>query len=196
MILDDGTWLFPSSVSRCTNSDNYRTSAVWLEISSDGGKSFQKYGPVVDPEKPFGLTEPCIYKDANGNVRLFCRNRAHKIGEIGHIWSATFFTKDKRLGDIHKTPLANPDSGIACVKLQNGQVALVHNDSLTDRTPLVVSISFDDGKTFTKTIVLEDGPGEFSQPTIIQASDGSVHIFYAYKPAQNERKNLKHVILE
>jgi alpha-L-rhamnosidase len=48
-----------------------------------------------------------------------------------------------------------------------------------------------DGKTWKNVLVLEDKPGEYSYPAVIQASDGRVHITYTWR-----RKRVKHVVLD
>ena len=193
VVLDDGTWIVPSSAS---SSQEPKSTAAWLETTRDGGKQWKKYGPIIDPQEPFGLTEPCLIHDSQDRLQVFCRNRANKIGKIGYIWKAIFSLSDMTIKEIKKTDLANPDSGIDGVRLYDGTMALVHNDSFTQRFPLVFSLSHDDGETFSKLAVLEKGPGEFSQPCFIQSRDEKLHILYAYRPEKNDRKNLKHVVLQ
>jgi predicted neuraminidase len=59
------------------------------------------------------------------------------------------------------------------------------------RTPLVVGVSDDEGATWRIARVLEDAPGEYSYPAVIQGSDGAVHILYTH-----QRTRMKHVRLE
>jgi alpha-L-rhamnosidase len=40
-------------------------------------------------------------------------------------------------------------------------------------------------------LVLEDEPGEYSYPTVIQASDGVVHVIYTW-----HRTRMKHVAID
>lgn len=56
------------------------------------------------------------------------------------------------------------------------------------RTPLYLAVSHDEGSTWENTLCLENSPGEFSYPTIIQARDGSIHIIYTH-----QRTRMKHV---
>lgn len=56
------------------------------------------------------------------------------------------------------------------------------------RSPLNLIQSTDDGETWDGLRTLEANPGEYSYPSIIQASDGAIHITYTYR-----RYTIKHV---
>src|SRR5690606_12603823 len=59
------------------------------------------------------------------------------------------------------------------------------------RTPLNLSIS-KDGKSWQATLILEDSPiSQYSYPSIIQTSDGLVHIVYTWR-----RLKIKHVVVD
>ena len=58
------------------------------------------------------------------------------------------------------------------------------------RTPLNVAVSAD-GKMWSDALVLENEPGEYSYPAVIQTADGKVHITYTWK-----RKRIKHVVID
>jgi hypothetical protein len=56
---------------------------------------------------------------------------------------------------------------------------LVYNNTTTGRTPLNLAVS-NDGEHFTIFDTLEDGPGEYSYPAIIQGSDDDLRITYTW----------------
>ena len=58
---------------------------------------------------------------------------------------------------------------------------------LAGRSPLVVALS-DDGRTWEHQLTLEDGAGEFSYPTVIEADNGTIHIAYTW-----QRRAIRHV---
>lgn len=90
------------------------------------------------------------------------------------------------------TELKNPGSGIAMTKLKSGRVLLVFNDTdQSDRYPLSIIQSTDDGNTWEEQRTLEADWGEFSYPSIIQADDGMIHISYTYR-----RYTMKHVAFD
>ena len=53
-----------------------------------------------------------------------------------------------------------------------------------------VVVSSDDGESWIPLIALETGPGEYSYPSVIQASSGDVHIVYTWR-----RKKINHAVL-
>jgi predicted neuraminidase len=71
------------------------------------------------------------------------------------------------------------------------------------RAPMVLAISGDEGRSFARRQVIEDGPGtclannsedgsnkEMSYPALLEAEDGTLHIAYTY-----HRRAIKHVAL-
>ena len=87
-------------------------------------------------------------------------------------------------------PLANPSSGTDAVTLKDGRHLIVYNPVARGRTPLNVAVSRD-GREWKDVITLEDQPGEYSYPAIIQTSDGRVHITYTWK-----RQRIRHAVID
>jgi len=98
---------------------------------------------------------------------------------------------------LQKTKVQNPNSGIDAVTLSSGLQVLVYNpvqsgaDWVNGRNRLNVAVSVD-GKTWKDMAVPEDQPdGEFSYPSVIQATDKTVHVVFT-----SNRKSIKHVVLK
>jgi alpha-L-rhamnosidase len=88
------------------------------------------------------------------------------------------------------TTLPNPNSGIDAVSLRDGRALLVYNHTERSRSPLNVAVSTD-GKAWKAALTLEEQPGEYSYPAVIQTSDGLVHVTYTWK-----RERIKHVVID
>ena len=193
--LEDGTILSPSSTEQPTDKRDWK---LHIEKSTDGGHSWEKI--LIDPKTAFNVIQPSILQLSDGRLQILCRSADDAIiqtfsDDKGDSWSA-----------LTKTNLPNPNSGTDAITLKNGWHVLVYNPTVTvsresgmdweeaaqmERSKLKVAIS-KDGMTWKDVVVLEDqDKGEFSYPTIMQASDGSIHITYTY-----DRVNVKHVVLD
>ena len=74
--------------------------------------------------------------------------------------------------------------------LADGRHLLVYNHTTQGRQP-AQRRGLRDGKTWGRRLVLEDEPGEYSYPAVIQTADGLVHITYTWK-----RQRIKHVVVD
>lgn len=93
-------------------------------------------------------------------------------------------------GEDSKFP--NPNAATDFIKLRNGHLLLVFNDSMTKRTPLTVAISTDNDKTYPHRRNIADGPGDYAYPTALQTSDGKIHILYT----SDRRTTIRHAVFD
>lgn len=173
--LQDGSLLCGSS----TEQAGWR---VHMERTTDLGATWQKTEPLNDRAQ-FGTIQPAILVHRGSAMQILCRSRQGKITESwssdgGKTWSA-----------MKLTSLPNPNAGIDAVMLKDGRALLVYNHSEKSRSPLNVAVS-SDGKIWKAALTLEDQPGEYSYPAVIQTTDGLVHITYTWK-----RERIKHVVI-
>jgi len=82
----------------------------------------------------------------------------------------------------------NPNSATDFIKLDNGHLLLVYNDSMAGRTPLTVAISTDQDKTYPHRRNIAEGDNTFAYPVAIQTRDGKIHIIYT----TNSRTTIMH----
>lgn len=160
-----------------------------VEGSSDGveGSHFLRLSPGQDSWQLAGFTaggsQPTLIQRQDGSLLALMRN-SRFITQIESTDAGATWTKAR------PTVLKNPDAGISMAKLANGHSLLVFNDSQTDRTPLSLVRSTDDGASWETPLHLESNPGEYSYPCIIQTSDGKIHVSYTFR-----RYAIKHVEL-
>jgi predicted neuraminidase len=174
--LPDGWILCPSS----SENAGWR---IHLEVTQDL-EHWTVIGPLNDPAK-LGAIQPTILQYPGGRLQMLCRTRG--MGFIAQCWSQD---GGRTWDELTATELPNPNSGIDAVTLRDGRQLLVFNNTPKGRTPLNVALS-SDGKQWKVVLTLEDQPGEYSYPAVIQARDGHVHITYTYL-----RKSIKHVVLD
>lgn len=167
-----------------------------MAISDDGGTTWYPSKPLIG----FGNIQPTVLRRDDGTLVAYMREsgprgciRVSESRDEGLTWSP--------VGD---SELPNPGSGIDGVRLANGHWVLVYNDSKSSRASLVVSVSEDEGRTWTFTRHLENhAAGRYHYPAVIQARDGTIHAIYSCFIASEEppvdgrkkpdMKGIKHV---
>jgi len=180
--LPDGTILCPSS----TEHAGWR---VHFELSRDLGKTWEVIGPINDASN-FNVIQPSLLHYPDGRMQVLCRS---KEGVIAQSWSEE---GGKNWSPFSATHLPNPNTGTDAVTLADGRQLLVYNHTLKgapfpgNRQMLNVALS-KDGKKWKPVLTLDRDKGEFSYPSVIQATDGKVHISYTWK-----RETIKHVVLD
>lgn len=176
VVLHDGTLLCPTS----TEDQGWR---VHMEFTRDLGTTWAKTGALNDG-KEFGAIQPAILLHPGNRLQALCRSRQKHITET---WSED---NGKTWGAMKATALVNPSSGIDAVTLKDGRHLLIYNPVPKGRTPLALALS-SDGKTWKDVVTLENAPGEYSYPAIIQTSDGRVHISYTWR-----RERIRHAVID
>lgn len=197
VLLEDGTLISPTSMEG-------RGWKVHFELTRDWGKHWERAAPPVAAgteqadvtgdglQTTFQAIQPSILFHKDGRLQALCRSQNRAILETwstdgGRTWSP-----------LAATTLPNNNSGLDAVTLRDGRQLLVYNHVLPppgkskgDRSPLNVAIS-PDGKNWYAAAVLEnDTLGEYSYPSVIQSSDGMVHIVYTWR-----RQRIKYVSLD
>lgn len=202
LVLPDGTIVSGSSV------ENGKWNA-WIERSADNGKTWTKFGPITVPanedvpgktalaaeqvkqgperngvhtkvyppsQSTVGIIQPSVVWMTGKHLRFFARSRT-RAAEIA---VADSFDDGKTWTQAHFIDVPNPNSGIDAVRMKDGRIVLAFNDSYNERTPLNLAVSRD-GTHFRIFKTLEDGPGQYSYPAIIQATDGELLITYTWR---------------
>ena len=180
--LADGTIISGSSTETPDKANLWR---VHFERSTDNGAtwSVSRPAPVTSGEE-IGAIQPSILVHADGRLQAVGRSRSQHVFET---WSND---QGRTWSPVTLTTLPNPSAGTDAVTLRDGRHLIVYNHTPTGRTPLNIALSRD-GKTWEPALVLEEQPGEYSYPAVIQAPDGRVHVTYTWK-----RERIKHVVID
>lgn len=86
----------------------------------------------------------------------------------------------------------NPNAAVDLLRLRNGHLLLVYNESMSERTPLTIAISLDGDQTWPHRRRIAEGPGDFGYPYALQAADGKIHVVYT----SDERTVIRHAIFD
>ncbi len=123
-----------------------------------------------------GIIQPAVVSLGGHHLRFYARShtRSARIAVADSHDDGATWTQARFLN------LPNPNSGIDAVRLRDGCILLVFNNSYNQRTPLNLAVSRD-GEHFHIFKTLEDGPGQYSYPAIVQAANGDVLITYSWR---------------
>ena len=203
LVMADGTIVSGSSV------ENGKWTA-WIERSTDNGRTWTKFGPITVPESAdvpddgaqaankmqppvagadgvptklyppasttVGIIQPAVVELGPGHLRFYARSHTR----TAHIAVADSMDAGRNWTQARFIALPNPNSGIDAVRLRDGRIVLAFNDSYNERTPLNLAES-GDGEHFTVFKTLEDGPGQYSYPAIVQAANGDLLVTYSWR---------------
>jgi predicted neuraminidase len=180
IVLASGELLCPTSDETSQSPSQW---TVHFERTSDLGLTWSRTKPLNDGTT-IAAIQPSILQHQDGRLQAIGRSRQGKLFTIdsddqGKTWSPMSFLN-----------LPNNNSGTDAVTLKDGRHLLVYNHTTKGRSPLNVSISRD-GQSWQAALVLEDQPGEYSYPAVVQSSDEMVHITYTWK-----RQRIKHVVID
>jgi predicted neuraminidase len=182
--LADGTIVSPTSTESEEEPSKWR---VHFERSSDGGRTWTATAPLNDGLTMAAIQPSVLFREKLGGEKLQAvgRTRQSKVfttssDDGGKTWSTISLIDD----------LPNPNAGIDALTLADGRQLIVYNPTTRGRSPLAIAVSRD-GRAWTKVLTLEDQPGEYSYPAVIQTSDGRVHVTYTWK-----RQRVKHVVVD
>lgn len=158
-----------------------------MGISDDDGATWRASRPIVG----LGASQPSVVRKKDGTLVAYLRDDGSAPTHVqmslseddGGTWSAA-----------RDTELPNPGSSLEVVALRDGRWLMVHNDTPAGRQRLAVSVSADEGKSWRRWQLLEDGQAgrsSFSYPSVIQAPDSRVHATYSHVTPAGE--SIKHV---
>ncbi len=138
-----------------------------------------------------GNIQPAVAPIANDYLVCYCRRGGDYSGRPdGRIVRAESHDGGRTWSEGRETQFANPNAAVEFLRLQSGNLLLIFNDSITDRTPLTAALSTDGDKTYPYRLNLVEGPGDYAYPYAIQADDGKIHLVFT----SNERTTIYHAV--
>ena len=126
-----------------------------------------------------GNIQPAVVQVSPDRLIAYCR-RGGGYGPTtsGYLVKSESFDGGRTWGPGEETQIPNPNAAVDFIKLHNGHLLLVYNDSMSDRTPLTVAISEDSGNTFSRKRNIQEGKNSFAYPLAIQTAEGKIHVLY------------------
>ena len=142
-----------------------------------------------------GNLQPAVVELAPNHLLAYCR-RGGGYGPVkdGYVIQAESRDGGRTWTEGQNTAFPNPNAAVDLIRLRNASLMLVYNDSMSDRTPLMVAHSPDSGQTWPATArrAIATGKDSFAYPVALQTRDGKVHLVYT----SHGRKVIEHAIFD
>jgi predicted neuraminidase len=140
-----------------------------------------------------GNIQPAVAQLTDDYLVAYCRRGGgYGPGTEGYVVRAESHDGGATWSEGKDTKFPNPNAAVDFIKLQNGHLLLVYNDSGVDRTPLTVAISTDGDKSYPHVRDIATGDHDYAYPYAIQAADGKIHIVYT----SEARSVINHAVFE
>jgi len=177
IVLADGDYLLP--VYHETGFDQEKVGADSTSLFLRFDAKTKRWTESSRIHSRMGNIQPAVARTTDKDLIAYCRRGGSyepiKDGYVvrseshdgGHTWSE---------GQDSQFP--NPNAAVDFLRLQNGHLLLVYNDSMDDRTPLTVAISTDQDKSYPHRRNIATGKDSFAYPYVIQGKDSKIHLVY------------------
>ena len=186
---------------------------VWIERSTDDGKSWTRIGPLLmtaatdssatpwpepdlnspelrskdkGPRTYSGIIQPSVVQLGPKHLRLYARSKTLTSRAV----AADSYDGGLTWTAPHFLAVPNNNSGLDAIALKDGRIVMICNWTPRGRSPLNLAVSTD-GEHFRVFATLEQGSGEYSYPAIIQGSDGALEMTWTW-----HRTTIRHAHLD
>lgn len=191
IVLNDGNYLLPMYHETGDDRDGTVASTVSFFLRYDPkAKTWTETNRI---KSPMGNIQAQVVQLTDDYLVAYIRRGGDFLPtDHGYLLRAESHDGGYTWSDAVETNFKNPNSAVDFIKLQSGNLLLVYNDNMNERTPLTLAISTDDDKTYTYRRNIATGDNTFAYPYAIQGSDGRIHI----SCTTDERTAVLHAVLD
>jgi predicted neuraminidase len=177
ILLSDGAYLLP--VYHETGHDPDRTAPDTCSLFLRYDTQRREWTESNRVFSRLGNLQAAAVELAPGRLLALCRRGGdYEPGDDGNVVRTESSDGGKTWTPGEETDFPNPNAAVELIKLRNGHLLFIYNNSHTERTPLAAAVSMNQGRTWPHRRNLAEGPGSFSYPTAIQTKDGRIHVTY------------------
>ncbi len=191
--LANGDFLLPIYHERGTDKEHVgeESTSLFARFS----KATKQWDLTEEVHSRLGNIQPAVVQLDAKDLLAFCR----RGGGYGHVPDGFIVRTESHDGGLTWSPGANtkfpnPNSAVDLIKLRNGHLVMIYNDSFYgERMPLTMRVSTDNGTTWSHARNIVNKPGDTAAyPYIIETADGHIHGVYT----SQERTVINHFDLE
>ena len=191
IVLNDGDYLLP--IYHETGHDREM-------VGADTTSLFLRYDPRSNRwtetnriRSSRGNLQPAVVQITDKDLVCYCRRGGgYDPTRDGYLIRSESHDGGRTWSEGKDSAFPNPNAAVDFIKLRNGHLLLVYNDSMNERTPLTAAISIDNDRSYPYRRNIIEGPGDFAYPSAIQTRDGLIHVVFT----SNERTVINHAVFD
>ncbi len=170
------SWDVPAEAGKPVTDEGAMHLRAGVLISEDRGRTWTPGEDVDLPDQAMGADEPAIVRLSNADLLMIVRTTTRPYETLSHDGGRTW-------EPLKPGPFHGFNSPAALLRLRDGAIVRAWDNSPTNRFPLVVALSTDDGQTWTppRTVTepTVDAEGALSYatacyPSLAEAADGTI----------------------
>jgi len=142
---------------------------------------------------PTGNIQPVPVEVTENFIIAYCRRGGGYLPTTNG-WLLRAESRDGGLtwSEGARSRFMNPNAAVDFIKLASGNLLLVFNDNMNDRTPLTLALSPDADRTWPWRRNVAEGPFDYAYPMAVQTRDQKIHLIFT----SHERTIVNHAILD
>lgn len=180
--LASGRWLIPAYIETGSDGEFLPPDTSSVALFEDGTVS----API---RSRIGNLQPAIVELARDHLLAYCRRGGGYSGkERAFVVRSESRDGGKTWAAGVETEFPNPNAAVDLLKLRDGRLLLVYNDSFAKRTPMRVQLV---EPKRGEPVTVADGPHGYAYPYAIQSRDGKIHLLFS-----EDRLYIHHVVLD
>lgn len=140
-----------------------------------------------------GNIQPQVAEVTPGYLVAYCR-RGGNYEPTASGWMVRAESRDggRTWSEGVDARMPNPNSALDFIRLRNGHLLLVYNDSMNERRPLTAALSLDGDRSYPIRRNVGDTLSSYAYPTAVQTSDGRIHVVFT----SGERTEIWHAVFD
>jgi predicted neuraminidase len=177
IVLNNGNYLLPLYHETGADKEKVGADSTGLFLRFDATK--KQWSETGRIRSATGNIQPAVVQLTDDHLVAYCRRGGdYEPTTHGYLVRAESQDGGQTWSEGKNSQFPNPNAAVDFLKLRNGHLLLIYNDSMNDRTPLTAAISTDNDKTYPHRRNIATGDFDYAYPIATQALDGKIHVLY------------------